>query len=277
MTMAGATLSISAGSALGATTVYYNKYNAGNAPGVGGTDGWVNNTGAGPDFTGLPSGSTPFGFTGAVANWAVHATGVNDTATVSRSDALATYGVAADIDTAKGAWNDGYPGNTTSNKGWAHNTDIGLFKSAVTQNVTINLASVSGAWNNFGVSVFKGMDSGNGSYSHHATWNSNYCPGCTPSSTGTVTNNGPMGILATDLIYKTHTDNSIVTFTAQAGQVYSILLGGYSGAGNFGPHDGYVASITTSAVPLPAAVWLFTPAIAGAFSFGRRKTRATTA
>ncbi len=244
-------------SVLAATaTVYYNKY-------LGSPDGWVTNT---PDFTGLNPGQTPFGYTGKALNWAVHAA-AGSSATVSEADALSTYGFAADIDTAKGAWNDGYPGTTNANTGWGHMTDIGLFKSDIDQNVTISIASVSGDWNNFGISIFKGMDSGQ-SYNHHGQWNSGYCPGCTPPSQGTVTNDNPLGM--TGLNYLTHSDNSTVTFTAQGGEIYSILLGGYAGSGIFSPVDGYVAQITTSPVPLPAAAWLMGGTLVGLTGFLRR-------
>jgi hypothetical protein len=73
------------------------------------------------------------------------------------------------------------------------------------------------------------------------------------------------------LTYITHTDDSTVSFEAQAGQVYSILLGGYSGAGNFGPHAGY--SLSISSVPVPGAVWLFVSAMFGLVGFQRRKQK----
>ncbi len=191
-------------------------------------------------------------------------------------DALADYGISADIDTAKGAWNDKGPTGPASpnltSQGWGHNTDVGLFKSDVTQKVTLTATSLqagSGGWNNFGITVFTGMDTGTG-YDHHGGWNINYRPTSNYSpNTAPATTNNPLGTVG--LTYLAYTDSSSVTFTAAAGQVYSVLLGGFAGAGNFGPHDGYALNITSSPVPVPAGAWLFGGALASLIGTYRRK------
>jgi hypothetical protein len=239
--------------------VSYNTYNAGKTPGVGGTDGWSNPGG----WVGTANGNAPFAFAGPVANWAAQLHHAGASLTVSTADAQADYGIAADIDTAKGAWNDGFFTQSAFSQGWGHNTDVGLFKSDVTQTVTLTASNVDPtSWQNFGISVFSGMTT-EGNYDHHGGWNVGY----SSSNTAPATQDNPLGTVGLDFL--TYTDNSTVSFTAQAGQVYSILLGGNSGDGNFGPHARYQLEI--SSVPVPGAVWLFGSAIAGLVGFGKRK------
>lgn len=282
LTLAGSALLLGVASSASAH-VMYNTYNADGS--IGGTDGWSN---AG-DWVGTSGwcatcgvggtpggGSTPFGSVGLVTNWAAQLHAAGAALEVSTADALADYGITADIDTAKGAWNDKGPTGPTnpnlSSQGWGHHTDVGLFKSDVTQNITLTAGSLhadSGGWSNFGISVFTGMDTGTG-YDHHGGWNISYRPTSNYSpNTAPATLSNPLGTAG--LTFLTYTDNSTVTFTAQAGQVYSILLGGFAGAGNFGPVDGYVMNITSSPVPLPAATWLFAGALASLAGVTRRK------
>jgi len=258
--------------------VMYNTFNA-YASDIGSdegsrTDGWTTKTGSG--WVGTASASTtPFGTTSDVVNWAAHMHGAGSSYSliVSSQDAHDDYGIWADIDTAKGAWNDKGPNGPTSggSQGWGHNTDVGLFKSNVTQIVTLTASNLdSSSWQNFGISVFSGMSTA-GNWHHHGGWNAGYKPASNanpniqPAQLSDPLQLTPNG----DLIFVTYTDNSTVSFEAQAGQVYSILLGGYSGAGNFGPHAGY--SLSISSVPVPGAVWLFGSALLGLVGFNRRK------
>lgn len=175
-----------------------------------------------------------------------------------------------ELDTGAGSWQDAQATPT----GWKHLTDIGLIKSDVTQKVTLNLTRMSAPStpfltnDNFGVTVFTGMDTNTGAYSHHGGWN---CPTCaTPTP---FTANNPFG--TTGLTYLTH-DGTVdtvngLTFTAQAGQVYSIYLGGAGvGVWNRNVSD-YKLDIATSPVPVPAAGWLFGSALAGLIGAHRRK------
>ncbi|CAD6876429.1 hypothetical protein ACH5Y9_06235 [Methylomonas sp. BW4-1] len=248
------------------------------------TDGWTRNnngtnTGTPLPWLGTVGAVRPFGYEGlSIANWAAHVTAAGDSLEISQADAATRYGTAwgpvagttylANIDTAKGAWFDG-------STGWAHNTDIGLFKSDVTTEVSIrltplfNVSEPDKSWSNFGVTVFTGMDTDTSkattpNYSHHAGWNET-----------SFTADNPMG--TTGLTYLTHdatvdATNALV-FTAVAGQVYSIYLGGNSGEGNFNPHAGYRLNLSTAApVPLPGAVWLFGSALVGLLGFGKRNS-----
>lgn len=259
-----------------------------------GTDGWTRsndqaNTGTVLPWLGTSGGSRPFGYVGLSAlNWAAHVTNAGDSLEISQSDAATHYGTGwgsapsslVNIDTAKGAWNDGA-------QGWAHNTDIGLFKSDVTARVTLNLTSLFLAadpgpqWSTFGITVFTGMDTDdqltnaitpNTDYSHHAEWNSPLVPftSSNPMYTTGVVYDGSIGISIPGQAYSGNVDDvNGFTFLAQAGQVYSIYLGGNSGPGNFDPHAGYQLNITTA--PVPGAVWLFGSALFGLIGFSRRQ------
>ncbi len=259
----GSALSIAGLSSAVASGTDYNTYNAYASnivsdKGVGETDGWAE---------AWASESNPFGTTATVANWAAHISAAGDNLTVSSQDAHNRYEIWADIDTAKGAWQDA----SSTPTGWGHNTDVGLFKSDVATDVTLKLTSIqpSGSnetWTNFGVSIFTGMS--NGAWNHHGTWN---CPSCTGDDHTPFDSNNPLG--SNNLTYLTHdaTVDAIngITFHANAGQVYSILLGGNAGNDNFSPHAGYSVSLTT--VPVPGAVWLFGSAIAGLVGFKRHR------
>lgn len=241
-------------------------------------------------WLGTTGGARPFGYTGySAANWGAEITRVGDSLEISQNDAAARYGTSWDpnassalvnIDTAKGAWYDGV------SSGWGHNTDIGLFKSDVTAQITLNLTALFNAdapspWSNFGVTVFTGMDTGN-AYTHHYRWNdptlgipfTTSNPG---GSTGVIYD-GSIGISTPGAAYSSNVNNAQdFTFLAQAGQVYSIYLGGASGNGaatQFSPHAGYQLNISTSAVsavPVPGAAWLFGTALAGVLGFNKRR------
>lgn len=274
LALTGGALSLAAASSASASTTYYNTFNAYSsnmisdealgATGNGGTDGWRVNPPNGETWATAShwtSAAAPFGTVARVVNWAAEITNAGDALTISSQDAHTRYGIWADIDTAKGAWYDG----TT---GWGHNTDVGLFKSSVTTDVTIKISALqlpgsSETWSNFGVSIYTGM--ANNSWNHHGQWN---------NATNPFTKNNPLGGGTNTLVYNTYdpTVDAVngITFHAVAGQVYSILLGGNSGGTNYDPHAGYSLSITT--VPVPSAVWLFGSALMGFLGIKRKKT-----
>ncbi|WP_157204971.1 PEP-CTERM sorting domain-containing protein [Methylomonas methanica] len=304
VSMAVAGVALSAGATTASAHVMYNTFTTTSASS---TDGWtrVNDIGStnsttgvytppdgiftGPEskgnsgnlvpWVGTAGGALPFGYAGSShLNWAAHLHSAGSSLTVSAADALADYGVAAEIDTGAGAWLDAGGVSSTgapiAPTGWRHQTDIGLIKSDVTQKVTINLSTLGSFNNNFGVTVFTGMDTNTGNYSHHGSWN---CPTCATPKPLTASN--PFG--TSGLAYLTH-DESVdalngLTFTAVAGQIYSIYLGG-NGVGRWSQNvAGYSMDITTSAVPVPGAVWLFGSAMVGLIGFGGRRKAAVAA
>lgn len=275
LAITGTALSVSTISTASASTAMYNTYNLNKTPTQGGTDGWTwsdgNQKGSTPGAILLPwlgtaGGALPFGYSGSsVLNWAAHITSAGDSMTISRDAAFATYGAGADvdIDTSKGAWQD----TEEVPQGWAHNTDIGLFKSDVTTNVAITLTSLTTPNAKYGVTLFTGMDTG-ANYSHHEGWNS-------PDQSYAYEASNPF--YTDNVIYSAHEVNvdsaNAFEFTAQAGQIYSIYLGGYQGHDFWNnAKERYSLNISTSPVPVPAAVWLFGSGLLGLMSYGRKKT-----
>lgn len=278
MTLTGTALSIG-GISNASAHVMYNTYNAFAVAtdfDENGTDGWTRVDGAGNSGTpvawvGTAGGARPFGYNGNQAlNWAAAIHSTHDTHEISQAHAQATYGIYADIDTANGAWGAWQvdPENPTFTRGWAHNTDYGLLKSDVDAVITLSAESLNGGIQNFGFTVFTGMDDNTSSYSHHSAWNIGYVSG-TNEAPAQV--NNPHG--TKNLSYLTHSDSGDLTFTAFAGQIYSIYLGGNDlGGGIFGPNDGYKLNITaTSPVPVPAAAWLLGSGLIGLISYGRKR------
>lgn len=285
----GAVSSASAAS----TTMYNTAIRTGGTNRVSGTDGWVygsiDNDPLAPlaynwnypnvvdGFVGIGGANavtltTPFGYAGkAHLNWAVQLGALGDSAEISKAAGTAAYPIVSDleIDTGAGAWQDAQATPT----GWKHQTDIGLIKSDVSQWVTLNLTrltapSTPGLVNdNFGVTVFTGMDTNTGAYSHHGSWN---CPTC--STPRPYNANDPFG--TTGLTYLIH-DNTVdsvngLSFFANAGQEYSIYLGG-AGVGQWSQNVSDYKLNIASAVPVPAAAWLFGGAMVSLVGAIRRK------
>lgn len=276
----------------------YNMFGVNTAPGNGATDGWVYGFSTAPSGAATPGwvgtqgnvlgtvgttnifDGTPFGYTGGSAlNWAGMLHGAGASIEISSADAAANYdGLAADIDTAGGAWLDVDPVNP---QGWKHNTDIGILQTNVNQQVHLNISAVNGPIANFGVTIFEGMDTSTGTYGHHGPWNN-------PTATDFLGNpiglefdaENPFGTTGlTHLKYDSTVDSTAggtITFDAIAGQIYTIYLGGSGGTNWNQQHDRYVLNVSTSpsAVPVPAAAWLLGSGLIGLFSYGRRKNTA---
>lgn len=268
LALSGATLAFGVSASAFASNTMYNSYNSTSTDiNESVTDGWTYSDGSSKGSTGgvlnpwvgTVGGALPFGYTGMSAlNWAAHITQAGDSLTISRADAIANYGLTADIDTGMGAWQD------TTGKGWAHNTEIGLFKSDVTTNVSIKLSALNSPNAKFGVTLFTGMDTGT-AYTHHLNWNQ------LPAKPFTKSN--PFN--TTGVIYASHEvnvdTNNAFEFTAQAGQTYTIYLGGYLGSNSWDTgRDYYSMTINTSAVPVPAAVWMFGSGLLGLLGLRKR-------
>jgi len=209
--------------------------------------------------------------------------GAGESAVVSRFDSNTRYGGTnladgttfnyADIDTAKGAWHDGI------NEGWKHDTDIGLFRSSVNQVVNLSIASLLGSGDinetpDYGFTVFKGKNTGTTNYSHHGGWHSPYDQAgalAVGNNDIRITTSNPFGGTGLDVANLILDDvlGNNATFTAQAGEVYTILVGGFQGGDWSEIRNDY--QLTISSVPVPGAVWLFGSAMAGLIGVQRRK------
>lgn len=246
---------------------------------AGGTDGWANGAtigGAGvvgkvanQKWAGTGGDTvTPFGYAGAHLNWALEFSGhTGGSAEISTFDSFNRYGIYADIDTAQGAWND--LNTVNSPAGWLHDTDTGLFKSDVSGTVTLNIQGVLNSGTNFGFTVFKGMDAVT-LYAHHNAWNA-YAnqSGLSAASSPYQKTGGLMpgaNLTVADIVAYSvggaNTSNlNTISFDAEAGQVYTIFLGGYRNGGWDATDDGY--RLTVSQVPVPAAFWPFGSGLVG--------------
>jgi len=286
LALAGTALSIGAVSNVSAKSMYntYNQYPiSGVATDAGtlSTDGWVwgkntsyenhlllkdNEINSSAPWVGTSDSAAPLNYQGSnQLNWAVtlNAGGSQE---ISQQNAFDTYGVYADIDSAGGAWVD------VNEHGWAHNTDVGLLKSSITQEVTLTASTILNEFGNFGITVYEGMDTNTGTHSHHLAWNT--------ADTGftDIGDDNPWDTQGLTTIALSETVDSIngLSFTAEAGKIYSIFLGGSGGIGWNDAHDGYILNISTpSAVPIPAAAWLMGSGLMGLASFSRRKKQST--
>lgn len=263
------------------------------------TDGWVwggvaDSTPTGTDTIDLTTGAgwigtasqdkTPLGYVGGgVLHWALELQG-GGTAEISNADSITRYGVSADIDIAKGAWSDVAQAPNAS--GWRHDLDYGLFKSDIGGLVTLSALAVNGtgptSTPNIGFTIFKGMDTSTASYNHHGAWNgNNNATGLTSVSLpggGTKFGATNAAALANIVAYSvggaTPSNLNDISFTAEAGQIYTVVLGGYRAGGWVDTLDGYklnVSQAAVNAVPVPGAVWLFGSAIAGFLGLRRNK------
>lgn len=245
---------------------------------TGNTDGWIygytasaadpNNTVA--KWAGTSGNhSTPFGYTGTNLNWAVEISGgMGGSGEISTYDAFSRYGTYADVDVAKGAWSDAALGGAS---GWRHDLDHGLFKSDTSGTVSLHAEGILQAGTNFGFTIFKGM-SGHTDYNHHGAWNAgNNAGGLTAASLPESIN---MTFTISDIVAysaggASPSNLNDISFEAEAGQIYTIVLGGYRNGGWVETIDGY--RLTVSQVPVPGAVWLFGSAMAGLLGLQRRK------
>lgn len=224
-------------------------------------------------WVGANAGALPFGLTTDelhFANWAVQLNSAGAGEIISSQNAHDQYGVWADLDTTQGAWTDAY------GRGTMYSMDLGLIKSDVTQQVTMSVSNIdASSWQTFGISVYNGGDlhpHTQYEYTHDACCDANGNPvpiygfvdydylstmshyGYWGYDSRTPFSDNPFG---SNIDYLTSGEASTVTFTAEAGEIYVVLLGGNSGGIMYGDDKGYAVDITSSPVPLPSALWLF--------------------
>jgi len=242
------------------------------------TDGWTRTGGSAGTGTLQPwVGVTnrPFNFRGPSAlSWAIQLNGAGDSGEISTADSLSHYGFAAEIDTAQGAWQD----ESAAKTGWRHQIDFGLIRSDTTQTIRLSASVVGDAFPSlFGISLYEGMDNRlGGGWSHHGGWNAGYVAGDTSATNlAKINTNNPMDI--TGLKFLDFIDSSglsphggnYLEFTAEAGKIYTVHIGGRAGGSWNGVKASYALDV--AAVPVPGAVWLFGSAIAGMVGMHRRK------
>ncbi|MEQ1531640.1 MAG: hypothetical protein ABL925_20195 [Methylococcales bacterium] len=299
--IAGTAVSVCAVSAQATSTTYYNTYGAGSALGSN-VDGWTHTNGSGNSgalqaWYG-PTGTDPrpFDYAGtealknykgaAALNWAVHLDTAADSAEISVADASARYGsqagfIAPDLDTAQGSWVDSQP----NPGGWGMYSDYGLILSDVTRTIRLTPYTENSALpSNFGISVYSGKNNQlSGAWNHHGAWNTGYIKGDNSAANlAKVNGNNPLGI--TGLNFVGFVDGSglgpnggsYLEFQAQAGQVYSVILGGAAGTQwkDLGGNPIAAYKLQVAAVPVPGAVWLFSSAMAGLGVLRKRKAKA---
>ncbi len=303
MALAGSALALGSVSVASATsTTMYNMSLGSNGSGTAGTvdptlgstynsaykgvvDGWSNGAGAfqptgtnsSQSWAGTSGPTTAaFGYSGAHLNWGAEFTGGgSNTATISTFDAFSKYGAYADIDVAKGAWSD----NALSGAGgWRHDLDMGLFKTDTAGTVTLSAAGILQSGTDFGFTIFKGVDSVT-NYNHHGAWNAgNNTAGLTSDS---LPWNGGGALAGTPLVLADIVAYSVggtspaslnnISFDADAGQIYSIFIGGYRNGAWGDTVDAYSLEISQTPVPVPAAAWLFGGALMSLLGANRRK------
>ncbi|MGY6276967.1 hypothetical protein [Methylomonas sp. MgM2] len=267
-----------AGSSCGDGPLYSNGYNPAFSYPAGNAEvPWVGND---------PRTDPNFNYSGVqVLHWTA-VIGAGETAEISRLDSNKWYANTvladgttfnyADIDTAQGAWHDNV------NNGWRHDTDIGLFRSTVTQTVTLSIASLlsngqTDETPDYGFTVFEGMDTtdiATHTYLHHGSWHGGD-PGFVQAvgdNAFRLTPNNPFtgGSGLENFILDDVNGNS-ATFTAEAGKIYTIFLGGFQAGDWTITRNDYQLMISGAPVPVPGAVWLFGSALAGFIGIQRRK------
>lgn len=259
-----------------------------------GDDGWNADSygrGEAVAWVGTNNYAMPFGLTPAevpFANWAVHLNSAGDNGLISSQNAYDLYGVWADLDSAAGAWK----GTSSRNQGSIYSMDLGLIKSDITQQVTLSAANVNAAsWQNFGISVYSGADQLHPKtiyeYSHDTCCDLDGNPvpvygyedynylstmshyGYRVMDPSLAPQDNPFG--SDDINFLTHGEHSTVTFTAQADEVYVVLLGGNAEGSIYGDEQGYALNVTSAPVPIPGAVWLFASGLGLVAGVRRRK------
>jgi hypothetical protein len=146
-----------------------------------------------------------------------------------------------------------FTGTVATGDGWSTNNGVGVDFWTITVGDNTDLSvDISGAFS-YGISIYEGavQSDAMGSFDNNADYSYNFFADQATYVTGTPEFFGPF-----DSLYVT---------LADAG-TYTIALGGVDGL--FQSMD---YSMDVSAVPLPAAFWLFGSALLGMFGYTRRR------
>lgn len=188
---------------------------------------------------------------------------------------------------------------------WGHNADFGLITLTQAGDLTISVSGVTTASGDLigsgtqglraGFSIWQGWDTAGGT--RHTTWLPNGAPGFGAGGSGPFYNGTPaqsmsqvgdargqdsLGTFLGTAYTLTNNGTATLSLTNLAAGNYYIAIGGYTNSlsaqgpiatGAGGATKQYVVSLssTPAAVPVPAAAWLFGPALAGLGAIGRRK------
>lgn len=224
---------------------------------------------SGPSKNGNPdavwTGGAPTGYVGNLpANWVANIHNddhPNMSLEVSTADALAK-GTPGDytIKSKNNKWNPA--------QSWGSALGFGLIDMHDAGNLTITVKADDSSSSEFtpGFTLFSGWDATATSNKHQA-WN----------NTGDVT--APNTLDSTDVTYlgysSTTTAGGMTSLTLSnlaAGQ-YSVWIGG-NGDGKPTTNQQYIANISVSAVPIPAAAWLMGTGLLGLVGMKRKKETA---
>ncbi len=190
-----------------------------------------------------------------------------------------------------------------TNTNWGHNADFGLITLTQAGDLTISVSGVAAAGLlgngqsglRAGFSVWEGWDDAGGT--RHTTWDENGAPGLnagTPgpfnppaqsmAQFGAVRGVDGLGTFLGTAYTLTNNGTATLTLSNLAAGNYTIVIGGYTNTGlggatgpvatgSGGSFKQYQVSLASAAapVPVPAAAWLFGPALAGLGAVGRRK------
>lgn len=171
------------------------------------------------------------------------------------------------------SWNDPINAGDPIGTGWTHTSNWTALTLTQAANLTVTLDRTTAGGGALvpAFSLYAGQqNTDNGLPGGWHTYNnagnfdwSTQDPGADSSSLNYVGNEANLGGL------------SSITKTFSLGPgLYSLVFGGNPPSGSPAVAQGYLATLTTAPVPLPAAVWLFGSGIAGIVSLARRRTMA---
>jgi len=212
------------------------------------------------------TGGIAEGYTGKLpVNWIAN---VHNDMDPNTSYTVSTAGVAAE-ETEATLPLSGFKIQSHNNKwnpasSWGAALGFGLIDMHGAGNLTIEVSADAGSIFTPGFTLFSGWDAGTTSSKHQA-WQ---VPG-SPSTPNTLG--------STDLTYVGHSSTTTsagstsVTFYGLAAGEYSLWVGGNASGSTSGTNQQYIANISTSPVPVPAAAWLMGSAILGLAGMRRKK------
>jgi hypothetical protein len=176
------------------------------------------------------------------------------------------------------SWNE--PGNPVGSKGWTHTSDWSALNLHEAGWFTITLEQTSGSQLTPAFTLFQGVASGPVVWNPSDPTSGNF-EWHTFNTTGNPYDTDPLHWewARNQISYLDHEANPLSltaitrTFFLDAGQ-YSLAFGGNPADTTLTGQHGYLATASLSAVPIPAAVWLFGSGLAGLVGLARRRMRA---